>query len=97
MCEKKAKRTRLRVKLTCAKYVRITVTQVLQKNIIIIQLRAMMEPERKINILVKILSAHIPKSEVAKVRVQGIPNRPRLNPNFKSVLGFDVVRDRIVA
>jgi hypothetical protein len=54
--------------------------------------------ERK-NILVKILSAHIPKSsvEVANVRVQGILNRLRLDPNFKSVLGLDVVRDRIVA
>ena len=51
------------------------------------------------NILVKILSAHIQKSsvEVANVRVQGILNRLRLNPNFESVLGLDVVRDRIVA
>ena len=29
--------------------------------------------------------------------VQGILNRLRLNPNFESVLGLDVVRDRIVA
>ena len=29
--------------------------------------------------------------------VQGILNRPRLDPNFESVLGFDVLRNRIVA
>ena len=29
--------------------------------------------------------------------VQGILNRLRLDPNFKSVLDLDVVRDRIVA
>ena len=51
------------------------------------------------NILVKILSAHIQKSsvEVANVGVQGILDGLRLDPNFKSVLGLDVVRDRIVA
>ena len=51
------------------------------------------------NLLVKILCAHIQQSsvEVANVRVQGILNRLRLDPNFERVLGFNIVRDRIVA